>query len=198
MICPECGAECKDGSKFCRKCGKQFSSESTTPINQSPVKTKKNNNVLIISVAAIICVAIIAGAFVLMNNNSSDVNNAPVMNNSNDINESISSDVDIENQTKKSWKLIDTYVGDGSGSKAISIPAGDIKIKISAYPIKNYDTNHVYLMGPGGELARVSWDSNSPVETRSDSYKYSSNSPEDFNIVYYETESWEVEVYQYS
>ena len=47
--------------------------------------------------------------------------------------------------------------GSFSGSKTISVPAGQIKIEISAYPIKNYATNHLTISGSNGESTGVYW-----------------------------------------
>lgn len=198
MICPNCGAEDKNGSKFCKKCGTPLTSEKNTPHkNQDNTQSKMNNNVLIIAIAAVICVAIIAGAFVLTNTNSNDVDIAT--NDSTDINNTDNSSDSIkDNQTQKSWKLIDTYYGDGSGNKEISVPNGDIRLEFSAYPIKNYADNYFQVYSSNAELiSNLEWNSHSPVEAKYDSFEYSSNSPEVFNIVYYELESWEVKVYQY-
>jgi hypothetical protein len=70
-------------------------------------------------------------------------------------------------------------------------------IKLSAYPIKNYATNHLYVSGSNGMSGGVDWGSHSDVETRSDSFSYTSSSAETFTIDYYETVSWEVEFYRY-
>ncbi|WP_407394081.1 zinc-ribbon domain-containing protein [Methanobrevibacter sp.] len=201
-FCSECGFENKEDAQFCKKCGKPFDSLKNTAHKNQNNNKPKNNNVLIIAVAAVICVAIVAGAFVLMNNNSGDGTNIlPSVgsnNNSSDVN-NVSTNLDSNNdsQTQKSWKLIDTYTGDGSGTKSIPVPAGHIKIKLSAYPIKNYATNHLYVDGSNGESGGVDWGSTSDVETKSDSFEYSSNSEVEFTIDYYETVSWEVKVYQY-
>lgn len=198
MICPNCGAEDKNGSKFCKKCGTPLTSEKNTPHkNQDNTQSKMNNNVLIIAVAVVICVAIIAGAFVLTNTNSNDVDIAT--NDSTDINNTDNSSDSIkDNQTQKSWKLIDTYYGDGSGNKEISVPNGDIRLEFSAYPIKNYADNYFQAYSSDADLiSNLEWNSHSPVEAKYDSFEYSSNSPEVFNIVSYELESWEVKVYQY-
>lgn len=97
----------------------------------------------------------------------------------------------------KSWESIGSYSGSGSGSESIKTPAGKIKIELSAYPIKNYATNHLYVTGSNGESAGVDWGSTSAVETRSDSLTYTSSSEETFDIDYYETVSWEVNIYRY-
>ena len=97
----------------------------------------------------------------------------------------------------KDWELIGSYSGSGSGSQSISVPAGQIMIKLSAFPIKNYATNHLYVTGSNGESAGVDWGSTSDVETRSNSLSYTSSSPQTFTIDYYETVSWQVDFYRY-
>lgn len=97
-------------------------------------------------------------------------------------------------QNDEKWVTVDTYSGSGSGSESITIPAGKIMVKLSAYPIKNYATNHLYVTGSNGESGGVDWGSTSAVETKSDSFTYNSNSPETFTIEYYETVNWEVEI----
>ena len=67
----------------------------------------------------------------------------------------------------------------------------------SAYPIKNYATNHLTVSGSNGESGGVDWGSKSAVETRSDSFTYTSDTSETFTIDYYETVSWEVEFLRY-
>lgn len=100
-------------------------------------------------------------------------------------------------EKSKSWESIGSYSGSGTGSESIKIPSGKIKIELSAYPIKNYATNHLYVTGSNGESAGVDWGSTSAVETRFDSLTYTSSSEETFDIDYYETVSWEVNIYRY-
>ena len=95
------------------------------------------------------------------------------------------------------WVSIGSYSGSGSGSETVNVPEGKIMVKLSAYPIKNYDTNHLYVSGSNGESGGVDWGSKSAVETRSDSFTYTSTSSETFTIDYYETVSWEVEFFKY-
>ena len=53
------------------------------------------------------------------------------------------------------------------------------------------------MTGSNGESAGVDWGSTSAVETRFDSLTYTSSSEETFDIDYYETVSWEVNIYRY-
>jgi hypothetical protein len=92
---------------------------------------------------------------------------------------------------------IGSYSGSGSGSKTIDVPDGTIKVELSAYPIKNYATNHLYVTGSNGRSGGVDWGSTSAVETRSDSFTYTSSSSQTFTIDYYETVSWQVNFYRY-
>lgn len=86
MLCPNCGAENKDGSKFCKVCGVSLNSKTVgadnsaqknqTTINENNYSNNgsnkgsnngNNKSVLIISITVIICVLIIAGVFVYLN-----------------------------------------------------------------------------------------------------------------------------------
>lgn len=114
------------------------------------------------------------------------------------VSNSQSSSNSVSQSAPKSWKLIDSFSGSGSGSESYSIPAGKIKVKISAYPIKNYATNHLYVSSTTGNSAGVDWGSKSAVETRYDSMTFDSSGGDTIDIDYYETVSWNVDVYQYS
>lgn len=199
MKCNECGFENKDTAKFCSKCG------CSLEVVKPPVQPASNNNSKIIIAALIIIIVILAvfvGYFAL--NNNANVSQSPVQSNSNASNNNTQSSqqntTSVQSTTQeesKEWELIGTYSGSGSGSQSISVPAGQIMVKISAYPIKNYATNHLYVTGSNGQSAGVDWGSHSDVETRSDSVTYTSSSPQTFNIDYYETVSWQVEFYRY-
>ena len=194
MKCNECGFETKDTAKFCSKCGKA--------LRLTPEPPKENNNSKIIIAALVIVIVILAVTFgyFALNNNSN--NSAPAQSNSQSsggaANNGTTQQTDSSQSSSqpKEWKLIGSYSGSGSGSQSISVPAGQIMIKISAYPIKNYATNHLYVTGPSGK-AGVDWGSTSAVETRSDSVSFNSSSAETFTIDYYETVSWKVEFYRY-
>ena len=97
----------------------------------------------------------------------------------------------------KDWVSIGSYSGSGSGSETISVPEGKIMVKLSAYPIKNYATNHLYVTGSSGDSGGVDWGSKSAVKTKSDSFTYESSSEEVFTIDYYETVDWQVEFFRY-
>ena len=178
----------------CSKCGNSLEAK--------PEIEKSNNNSKIIIVALVIIILILAvciGYFAL--NNNSNVSNQQVQPASQSQQAPSSSGESSQQTTSsepaKEWKLIGTYSGSGSGSQSINVPAGQIMVKISAYPIKNYATNHLYVTGSNGQSAGVDWGSNSAVETRSDSVSYTSSSPQTFTIDYYETVSWQVEFYRY-
>lgn len=128
----------------------------------------------------------------ITNNTNNDTNN----------NNSIQEDSNVKEVSSTSkpaaeWKSIGSFSGSGSGSKTISVPAGQIKIEISAYPIKNYATNHLTISGSNGESTGVYWGPKSAVATRSDSLSFTSDGPTTFNIDYYETVNWYVTVYKY-
>ena len=104
---------------------------------------------------------------------------------------------DSSSKNSGSWVSIGSYSGSGSGSESITVPEGKIKVELSAYPIKNYATNHLYVTSSSGDSGGVDWGSNSAVETRSDSFTFTSKGSETLDIDYYETVSWEVEIYKY-
>lgn len=194
MKCNDCGFENKDTAKFCSKCGKPLG---------IPPKTEKNNSKIII-VALIIIILILAvsiGYFALSNNSkalgsqaqstsNNGGNNAP--NTGDNSQQSASS----QSNQPKEWKLIGSYSGSGSGSQSVNVPPGQIMVKISAFPIKNYATNHLYVNGAGQSVG-VDWGSTSDVETRSDSKTFNLSSQQTFKIDYYETVNWQVEFYRY-
>ena len=206
MKCNSCGFENKSKAKFCSRCGQ--------PLNAVPVtQQSQNNNSKIIIAALIVVIAILAisVAYLTVSNNNmqSSAVNQPVASQSND---SVSTPSGSSQQStssqpaatttataseSKDWVLIGSYSGSGSGSQSVSVPAGEIMIKLSAYPIKNYATNHLYVTGSNGESSGVDWGSTSDVETRSNSLSYTSSSPVTFTIDYYETVSWQVDFYRY-
>ena len=97
MICPSCGKENKEGSKFCKHCGERLQVNVSPTTNSQP---KDNKNTLIICATAIICVIIIAGAFVFLNSgNNEDVNVNTVESMSND---SVSEDASNDKNTEDS------------------------------------------------------------------------------------------------
>ena len=203
MKCNNCGFNNKAAAKFCSKCGNSLESKP------KPEKSNNNSKVIIaVLVIIIVILAVCIGYFAL--NNNSNVSN-PVQSTSNSAQSTSgsqqnsdppSSSEESSPQTttvseSKEWELIGTYSGSGSGTQSINVPAGQIMIKISAFPIKNYATNHLYVKGSNGQSASVDWGPTSDVETRSDSVTYTSSSPQTFTIDYYETVSWQVEFYRY-
>jgi hypothetical protein len=189
--CNECGFENKDTAKFCSKCGK--------PLGM-PANPENKNTSKIIIVALVIIILILAvsiGYFVLTNNSQgSQAQSASSNTGNNAPNNNSQQAASTQSVQQKEWKLIGTYSGSGSGSQSISVPPGEIMIKISAYPIKNYATNHLYVSGAGQSVG-VDWGSTSDVETRSDSKTFNLSSQQTFKIDYYETVSWQVEFYRY-
>lgn len=194
MKCDKCGFENKDKAKFCTKCG-----HSLTHVAQRPVQNESNNSKYII-IALLVVIVILGGVigYFALNMNSNSQQSSDVANDSSS-NESdvATSSVSTSQSVSKSWESIGKYTGSGTGSEVIDVPAGKIKVKISAFPIKNYATNHVYVDGSNGESGAVDWGPKSPVETRSDSFTYTSSSEETFTIDYYETVDWEVEFFRY-
>lgn len=82
--------------------------------------------------------------------------------------------------------------------KTYDLPEGKIKVKISAFPIKNYATNSLSASSSTGDSVSVEWGSKSAVETKSDSMTFDSTGGDMLSINYYETVNWEVKIYQYS
>lgn len=206
MKCENCGFENNDKAKFCTKCGTSLSQKSVPSGTQG---TDNSKYVIIALVIVVILLAAAIGYFALgMNSNGND-SSQNVSSQNLSASESASDDAKTQqvsssqdaSSTKvaesKSWQSIGSYSGSGSGSQTIKVPSGKIMVKLSAYPIKNYATNHLYVSGSNGASGGVDWDSHSDVETRSDSFEYTSSSEETFTIDYYETVSWEVEFFRY-
>lgn len=202
MKCRQCGFENKKDAKFCTKCG---SSLVQVPV-EPPVKSDSSKYIIIALVAVILLLAGAVGYFALAGHDDSNAvspqsndSDAVQPAESSDSNENVQTEVVSSNKASnaKSWVLIGSYSGSGSGSETINVPSGQIMVKLSAYPIKNYATNHLYVSGSNGKSGGVDWGSNSAVETRSDSFSYTSSSDETFTIDYYETVSWNVDFYRY-
>ncbi len=194
MKCNKCGFENNDKAKFCTKCG--------NPLNNKPTdnsSASNNNMVLIVGLLIVIVVLVGAIGYFALNSNTSNsgVANENHQSSQDEASESPQETTQTTSQETKSWQSIGSYSGSGSGSKTVNVPSGKIMIKVSAYPIKNYATNHVYVSGSNGKSAGVDWGPESPVATRTDSVTYTSSSSETFTIDYYETVSWEVEFYRY-
>ena len=216
MKCSNCGFENNDKSKFCTKCG----SSLETP--KPPVSQNSNNSkYIIIALLAIIVILVGTIGYFALNMNSSSVqssdNDDSVASSAtteavNEESGSSSGESSSQNtQTSsssqstttaqpaesKSWESIGSYSGSGSGSQTINVPAGKIKVELSAFPIKNYADNHLYVTASNGHSGGVDWGSTSAVETRSDSFEYTSSSAQTITIDYYETVSWQVDFYRY-
>ena len=211
MKCSKCGFENKDKAKFCTKCGNSLVIQ---PTESTPANSSNNSKYIIIALIAVIIILVgTIGFFALSNGSDSVQSTDDSQSTSSQDSQSVdnSSDEDNPAETKtvssskkntevvkeKSWESIGSYSGSGSGSQTISVPEGKIMVKLSAYPIKNYATNHLYVSGSNGKSGGVDWGSKSKVETRSDSFTYTSSSEETFTIDYYETVSWEVEFFRY-
>ena len=205
MKCRQCGFENKKGAKFCTKCGSSL--EQVPPV--PPEKSDSSKYIIIALVGIIVLLAGTIGYFVLSDNGNSDqvAEVSPQSNTPQEVQsaESDASDENVQTQVvssnkqskAKSWELIGSYSGSGTGSESINVPDGQIMVKLSAYPIKNYATNYLYVSGSNGQSGGVDWGSTSKVETRSDSFSYTSSSYETFTIDYYETVSWNVDFYRY-
>lgn len=202
MKCDNCGFENNDKAKFCTKCGKPLkNSDSGSPQGNS-------NSKLTITVLIAVIILLVGGIgyyaitthynpFASHDNYQEDVKSDSNGVDSSDDSNAQTSESKAQATESKSWESIGHYSGSGSGSKSIKVPAGKIKVKLSAYPIKNYATNHLYVSGSNGQSGGVDWGSHSDVETRSDTFTFESSSPVNFNIDYYETVSWDVEFFRY-
>ena len=197
MKCPGCGFENRDDAKFCTKCGNVLASKN-------PVEEKSNNSKYVIIALVVVIILLVAaiGYFVYTMNSTSlnsneNASSAQQSPGTQEVSSSEGSSASTQEVNSKSWQVIGSYSGSGSGSKTISVPSGQIMVKLSAYPIKNYATNHLYVTGSNGAAGGVDWGSHSDVETKSDSFEYTSSSSETFTIDYYETVSWEVTFYRY-
>ena len=201
MKCENCGFENNGKAKFCTRCGASLAQKNEVQTQQ---KDGNNTKYLIVGLTALIIVLICAIGYFAINLNdggadqASDYSSDSSASSTSSVNES-SSTSSSESSSSESgeWKLIGSYSGSGSGSQAVSVPAGKIMVKITAYPIKNYATNHLYVSGSNGQSAGVDWGSRSAVASIYDSLTYESSSSETFNIDYYETVSWSVEFYKY-
>lgn len=205
MKCKKCGFENKDSAKFCTKCGENLEIKPQT--TDSAQSSKSNSKYIILALIVVIILLVGSiGYFVgtMDSGNSQTSPSRDAANTNSQVSESNSSGSSNSQSTSstsssesKSWESIGSYSGSGSGSQTINVPAGKIMVKLSAYPIKNYATNHLYVSGSNGQSGGVDWGSHSDVETRSDSFTFTSSSSETFTIDYYETVSWEVEFYRY-
>ncbi|MGX8693520.1 MAG: zinc ribbon domain-containing protein [Methanobrevibacter sp.] len=199
MKCSSCGFENRDDAKFCTKCGKSM----VQKVAPNPPEEKSSNSKYIIIALVIVIVILVAfiGYFAYSNMNSnnavSNASSAQVAQSTQEASSSQSSATTTQQSSSKSWQVIGSYSGSGSGSKTINVPSGQIRVELSAYPIKNYATNYLYVSGSNGAGGGVDWGSHSDVETRSDSFEYTSSSSQTFTIDYYETVSWEVTFYRY-
>ena len=199
MKCNSCGFENKDDAKFCSKCG------SSLKVSNSQSSNSNTTKYVIFALIAIIVILVAVLVYSSAMNTTSDDGQVEEKNDTQAVKSSQDSS-DEEASTKsvssskspsKSWQAIGSYSGSGSGSQVIEVPAGEIKVELSAYPIKNYATNHLYVTGSNGQSGGVDWGSTSAVETRLDSFTYTSSSSQTFTIDYYETVSWEVTFYRY-
>lgn len=196
MKCDKCGFENKDNAKFCTKCGEKLVVKSSDSSNQN-----SNNHKLVIALLIVIIVILVVtiGFFAMTSHSDSSSSNSADDSNSIQSDDSNSKNTTqvVSSSKSKSWESIGSYSGSGSGSQTIEVPSGKIMVKLSSFPIKNYATNHLYVTGSNGASGGVDWGPTSDVETRSDSFEYTSSSTETFTIDYYETVSWEVEFFRY-
>ncbi len=211
MKCPHCNSFNKEEAKFCKNCGKPLNNQSlayhdkfgdSKIENNIPIEESSGSkNTLIICITVVICALIVSGALILVytHNNDSDDGNFINSTSNNAI-------ADVSNQSTnpqvnpvktESWQLIGSVSGSGSGLESYTIPEGKIKIKITAFPIKNYGNNYLEVSSSTGDSVSVNWDSKSAVKSKSDSMTFESYGGDTINIDYYETVSWTVDIYKY-
>ena len=200
MKCSKCGFENKDNAKFCTKCGEKLDYETTTITQQATQGSGNSKNVIMLLVVIIVILIAVIGFFAL-NGHSNSVSNDASTSASDKAADSSNANSGQSSQAtsskSKSWELIGSYSGSGTGSKTVTVPEGRIKVELSSFPIKNYADNHLHVKGSNGASGGVDWGPTSAVETRSDSFEFTSSSSQTFTIDYYETVSWEVEFYRY-
>lgn len=198
MKCRQCGFNNRNNAKFCTKCGNPLKKPSRPVIQQKPKDSNKSWYIIIILIAVILILAVAVGYFALKNNADT-----PQENNVDSGSENTPAGNIVQNHTdtptqiekSKSWVSIGKYSGSGTGTETIIVPEGEIMVKLSAYPIKNYASNYLTVSGSNGISGSVDWGSNSAVKEKSDSFTYTSTSDETFTIDYYETVSWNVEFF---
>lgn len=194
MKCNDCGFENKDSAKFCSKCGK--------PLGMPQKGDNNTSKIVIAALVIIILILAVSIGYFALSNNSKDLGSQAQSASSNtggnaqNTGNTSQQAASTQSSQPKEWKLIGTYSGSGSGSQSINVPPGEIMIKISSFPIKNYATNHLHVNGAGQSVG-VDWGPTSAVETRSDSITFNLSSQQAFTIDYYETVSWQVEFYRY-
>lgn len=219
MKCPHCNTLNKDGAKFCKNCGKpinqgslafhdKFDNKNINNTQSDSNSSNSSRNTLIICITTIICVIIILATVIYINSNQgntviNDNNQATDSVNPEDLNlgndnKDISHESSDFNNSVKSWQLVDKYYGSGSGIESYNLPEGKVKVEISAFPIKNYATNHLYVSSSSGESLSLDWGSKSKVKAKSDSMIFDASNGDIIDIDYYETTDWEVKIYKYS
>ena len=186
MKCQKCGYENSDDSMYCSRCG--------TPLNVVSSKTAENKNLnyAIIILIVIAILVVVMGLFAVGYFNPKEKDTRIVLSNSPSQHEISTSSP----EPAKSWKLVGSYSGSGSGSQLISVPAGKIKVSFSGFPIENYASNYLYVSGEGTSSG-VDWGPTSAVASKSSSISFNSASPTSISVDYYELASWSLEVYQY-
>ena len=148
MICPECGKENKEGSKFCKNCGTSLSGVQSNvhKENIENVKSKAGNvsssngsgnkNTLIICATAIICVIIVAGALIALNspNTVATDSSADSSNSANvvsDANSNDGSDSNSDSNSDSDAKTAESSDSDDSSSSSAGMTFDEAKTYLS-------------------------------------------------------------------
>lgn len=111
MICPNCGSENKDSSKFCKKCGcslKEVSNENTVNNHNLEETNNSSKNLIIICVTVVICSLLIAGGLVFYYTDSHN-GNTVTPTNSVDNSTTNTNDDNVESEPKSSTINSDVY-----------------------------------------------------------------------------------------
>ncbi|MEA4957826.1 hypothetical protein SDC9_46164 [bioreactor metagenome] len=192
--CSNCGTENKENSTFCRGCGERLSKIHSTSNNNS-LKNENNKILIGIIIALIIIIAIIGTyAFVTLNNNeNSDTTTSFAIENK--------SNSSVSNVNTKSWHKIDSFSGVGDKIITLNAEGNKIRVTSSAMPIKNYADNFMYTTvtrnGYDVGSSQLSWNSNSAVATKSDSIEFTGSGTHYINVLTYELQYWNLEIYEY-
>ena len=122
MKCENCGFENNDKAKFCTRCGESLANQRKISTTQQ--QNGNNTKYLIVGLTAIIIILIcVIGYFAINLNDNSSYQVTDYSSN-----DSVNSASSGSTSTTESgeWKLIGSYSGSGSGSQAVSVPAGKI------------------------------------------------------------------------
>ena len=133
MKCNKCGFENNKKAKFCTRCGESLANKT----NDAAKSESSNTKYLVVGLTAIIIILICSIGYFAITLNDSGANQAADYSSDtvsgNESTYSVSeSSFSSSSAESGEQKLIGSY--SGSGSQAVSVPAGKIMVKITAYP----------------------------------------------------------------